>query len=215
MSPVDARPFTERGRADLESLANHRRSHAAETGQLFPRVRYSGVNGDWTQSTSSSIHRTDSNDGMINHAPWPLNETVNPFTTPLDTPPLEPMHTEAPSFQSFLDSAPVNVRRQSVPLLDEVGEVVPQASPQDSPQALQDADANCQLRRPSQVIRKVNSGFEILRPGTFASFRQSSDITDGRQDFETGDRRQSKRLQKKRRGESISARDSAFTEQVS
>ena len=214
LSPVDARPFTETGRIDLRSLANHRRSHAAETGQLLPRVRHTDVSGDWSQLAFSSIHRADPNDRTASHTSWPLNEASNPLDTPFNASAIEPRHTEAPSFQSFLDSAPTNIRKQSVPLLDAAEEAVPRASLRDHQQVLQDADANSQLRIPSQVIRKVNSGFEILRPGTFVSSRQSSDITDGRHDLEAGDKRFSKRLHKKRRTESFAARDSAFTEQV-
>lgn len=211
---MDARPFTETGRVDLRSLANHRRSHAAETGQLLPRVRNTDVSGDWTQLALSSLNRADPNDRTANHTSWPLKEARNPSDTPLNTSALQSIHTEAPSFQSFLDSAPANLRKQSVPLLDAPEEDGAHASRRDSSQVLQDADANSQLRMPSEVIRKVNSGFEILRPGTFVSSRQSSDTTDGGYDFEAGDKRHSKRLHKKRRTEFVTARDSAFTEQV-
>lgn len=214
LSPVDARPFTETGRVDLRSLADHRRSHAAETGQLLPRVRNTDMSGDWTQLALSSVHRADPSDRMVNHTSWPLNEAKSPLATPLNTSVLQSMHTEAPSFQSFLDSAPANVRKQSIPLLDAAEEVVPHASPRDNSQVLQDADANSQMRMPSQVIRKVNSGFEILRPGTFVSSRQSNDITSGSYELEDGDKRPSKRLHKKKRTESFARRDSAFTEQV-
>lgn len=214
MSPVDNRPFTETGRIDLRSLANHRRSHAAETGQLLPRVRHTGVSGDWNQLASSSFHRADLNYRTNSYNSWPLNETRNSFDTPLNSSALEPMHTEAPSFQSFLESAPANLRKQSVPLLDPAEEVVPRASLRDSQQVLRDADANSQLRMSSQVIRKVNSGFEILRPGTLVSSRPSSDITDGRHNLEAGDKRFSKKLHRKRRTESFASRDSAFTEQA-
>lgn len=214
LSPVDARPFTETGRIDLRSLAHHRRSHAAETGQLLPRVRYSGVSGDWTQLASSSFAPADPDDRTVDHTSWQLNEARYPLDTPLNKSAQDSMHIDAPSFQSFLESAPANIRNQSVPLLYGAEEVVPQASQRSSSQVLQDADANSQSRVPSHVIRKVNSGFEILRPGTFDSSRQSSDITDGRHDLEAGDKRQSKRLHKKRRTESLVSRDSAFTEQV-
>lgn len=214
LSPVDARPFTETGRVDLRSLADHRRSHAAETGQLLPRVRNTDMSGDWTQLALSSVHRAEPSDRMVNHTSWPLKEAKSPLATPLNTSALQSMHTEAPSFQSFLDSAPANVRKQSIPLLDAAEEVVPHASPRDNSQVLHDADPNSQMRMPPQVIRKVNSGFEILRPGTFVSSRQSNNITNASYELEDGDKRQSNRLHKKRRTESLAGRDSAFTEQV-
>jgi hypothetical protein len=58
--------------------------------------------------------------------------------------------------------------------------------------------------RNDQVLRKVNSGFEILRPGTFKEPTP--------QEVELAERT-SKKLQKKRRTSSDS-RKSAFVEQV-
>lgn len=53
-----------------------------------------------------------------------------------------------------------------------------------------------QNQRMSQVLRKVNSGFEILRPGTLGPnpVDISLDV-----DLEAGEKRQPRRLQKKRR----------------
>ena len=64
-------------------------------------------------------------------------------------------------------------------------------------QPLRPFDGNRQLRR-SQVIRKVNDGFEILRPGTFNNPRRSSDITDLRDDYD----RKPKKLQRRSRASS-------------
>jgi hypothetical protein len=60
-------------------------------------------------------------------------------------------------------------------------------------------------QRDEQVIRKVNSGFEILRPGTFQPPTP--------EEVELAERRTSKKLQKKRRS-SGDSRKSAFVEQV-
>ena len=73
-------------------------------------------------------------------------------------------------------------------------------------------DSNRQSQR-AQVIRKVNSGFEILRPGTLEKSRQSNDSADLRQSLETEQKRQGKRLQKKRR-ESTKGKVSEFSENV-
>lgn len=64
-------------------------------------------------------------------------------------------------------------------------------------QPLRPFDGNRQLRR-SQVLRKVNSGFEILRPGTLDTPRQSSDIADVREDYD----RKPKKLQRRSRASS-------------
>jgi hypothetical protein len=65
-------------------------------------------------------------------------------------------------------------------------------------------------RPDSQVLRSVNSGFQVLKPGTFAApAPEEMEMTD------KSERRQStgKKLQKKRRS-SDQSRKSAFTEQV-
>jgi hypothetical protein len=65
-------------------------------------------------------------------------------------------------------------------------------------------------RSDSQVLRSVNSGFQVLKPGTFAP------PTPEEMEMSTrNERRQSqaKKLQKKRRS-SGDSRKSAFTEQV-
>ena len=72
-------------------------------------------------------------------------------------------------------------------------------------QPLRPFDGNRQLRR-SQVIRKVNDGFEILRPGTLDTRRRSSDITDLRGDYD----RKPKKLQRRSRASS----GSIFVEDV-
>lgn len=49
----------------------------------------------------------------------------------------------------------------------------------------------------SDVVRRVNSGFEILYPGTFDSLMQSQDITDAVSDLDDGSKRAPKKLHKK------------------
>jgi hypothetical protein len=62
-----------------------------------------------------------------------------------------------------------------------------------------------QNQRDTQILRKVNSGFEIMRPGTF--------VTPTPEELELAEsRQQGKKLQKKRR--SSETRQSAFVESV-
>lgn len=72
-------------------------------------------------------------------------------------------------------------------------------------QPLRPFDGNRRVRR-SQVARKVNDGFEILRPGTLDPARRSSDITDLREDYD----RRPKKLQRRSRASS----GSVFLEDV-
>ncbi len=64
-------------------------------------------------------------------------------------------------------------------------------------QPLRPFDGNRQLRR-SEVMRKVNSGFEVLHPGTLDNPRGSSDISDLRGDYD----RKPKKLQRRSRASS-------------
>ena len=75
---------------------------------------------------------------------------------------MEPSLTEPPSFQSFPDSDPNNARRQATPLLKEDG-----VENADSGQG--NNEDSLRTNRQSQVVRRVNSGFEILRPGTLTN----------------------------------------------
>ena len=71
---------------------------------------------------------------------------------------------------------------------------------------------NGRLTRETQVVRKVNSGFEILRPGTLDRPRQSSDGSHRTWAAEAGHKRDSKRLHRKRGSSAIS--QSHFVEQL-
>ena len=76
---------------------------------------------------------------------------------------------------------------------------------QDHAQPLRPFDGNRRLRR-SQVIRKINSGFEILRPGTLNNTRQNNDDAIAvRKDLEGASKRELKKLQKRGRASSRSS----------
>ena len=202
----DAPPSVYNSDKELESLANHRKSHAAEMGQLLRRDRTGGASGDWTSTRSVSADRSNSFDffpGVKTTAP------EDPFMTPAKIPVNEPDPAEPPTFQSFLDSDPTNTQRHSIPLMDYVVE----KEHQDVVQPLQNGNTNRQLQQ-SQVVRKINSGFEILQPGTLDRARQSSDITDVKPEFEYGNKRQTRKLHKKNPSESPPKKLSQFVEEV-
>ena len=204
--PDDTPPSNRSSEKELEFLTNHRRSHAAEIGQLLRRDRAGGASGDWTSTRSLSADRSKSFDVFPG-----INATApeEPFTASATVPATESDPAEPPTFQSFLDSDPTNTQRHSIPLMDYVGE----KEPKDIVQPLQNGNANRQLRQ-SQVVRKINSGFEILQPGTLDRARQSSDIADVKPEFEHGSKRQSKKLHKKNPSESPTKRLSQFVEDV-
>ncbi|KAJ4367488.1 hypothetical protein N0V83_007071 [Neocucurbitaria cava] len=193
-------------RTDLDLLQSHRLSHVAETGQLTPRVRRPGNSGEWA---SVAEHQISSLNGV--------NYFV-PQKTP--SPPLPPVIDSqeeigvASSFMPTQDGHAVNEARQAVPLTESYAPKAayyPDAYQPRGPHHQYSYDEvpyevnTDQNQRDSQVIRKVNSGFEILRPGTFQPPTP--------EELELAERRQSKKLQKKRRS-SGDSRQSAFVEQV-
>ncbi len=208
LTPIDSLPFTDCRRGNLDSLASHRLSHAAETGQLLPRVRRSGLSGDWTGSSHIPSRLSDIGDYYTPYRPSTANNSQNPFATPYPSRASKAIIPETPSFQSFVDNHPVTAQ-QSDPLLH----AAEGGSRHDPTHVLQSADANQRLRR-STNVRRVNSGFEILPAGTLDLQRQSTGQSEEwNQDPELGDRRHSKKLQKKR-PESVQRRESSFTEQI-
>ena len=111
------------------------------------------------------------------------HEAGDPFATP-DTSPKE-------------DRIPVMV---DAPPADQHSEMIDNGDIdyiQGHAQPLRPFDGNRQLRR-SQVIRTVNPGFEILRPGTLDTSRGSSDTADARENYN----RKSKKLQRRSRASS-------------
>ena len=115
----------------------------------------------------------------------PVLEAGDPFVTPVATP------SEDHLSKLSLD---LNAADYHVPMIkdDSITYTQGHALP------LQPFDANRQERQ-SQVVRKINSAFEILRPGTLDRSRQSSDISEGKLFTAIGDKRQPRKLQRKKR----------------
>jgi hypothetical protein len=193
-------------KTDLELLRSHRLSHVAETGQLTPRVRKPGQSGEWASVAENQVSTLN---GVNYFTPRkspspPLPASIHPS-----------LDNVASSSGPSHDGHPANQARQAVPLTESY---VPNAP--FYPDAYQPHGPNHQYSfdqvpyqvnteqnqdRNDQVLRKVNSGFEILRPGTFKEPTP--------EEVELADRRTSRKLQKKRRSSSDSRR-SAFVEQV-
>ncbi|KAI9696539.1 MAG: hypothetical protein M1836_005558 [Candelina mexicana] len=207
-SPIDARPFTESRRSEnLDSLRNHRLSHAAETGQFIPRTRRGVASGDWSNTISSQVPQTEQGDYFNSRISSAREATVdNPFATPAGVRALRSPYGDARSEQD-LDVSKLD-QHQAEPLLQ-------QHQPSESVITQQYTDFN-HPRRKSRNVRKVNSGFEVLPQGSFP-MQEYSEADTGRSedwdhDLETGDNRQSRRLQKKRRDSGSKA--SSFVEQI-
>lgn len=193
----------------LDALASHRRSHAAEVGQL-PRVRLSNMNEGFTSDTPLE-HRYALDD---NHS---SGHASNPFATPVATPTgstANPYMEDPPSFASFVNSS--SYPNDPNDISDDV-EAIPYDRQDNS--VLQQGDGNRQDRQ-SQAVRKVNSGFEVLRPGSFSQPRYvagwnektgmgAEQHPEPRVDTH-GNKRHSKKLQRKR----ADSKESRFKEEV-
>lgn len=202
---VDDLPYTGRIGGGLDASANPPQSRAAEMGQLWPRGRFSSRNSaDW-----SSVYSQPSERGLPIEQEPPRTPVIPQIHTPAGSRGAAAELEVPPSFQSFLDTHPLNMKRQSVPLLGNGA----QLAVEEKTQPLHSTDANRQLRLPN-VARKVNSGFEILPAGTFGPRRQSSDATEVRPVYDGSNKPSAAKLHKKNRSESISGGTSTFHETV-
>lgn len=203
-------------KTDLDLLQSHRMSHVAETGQLTPRVRRPGNSGEWA---SVADHRTPAANEIstANGVEYfvPRQKTPSP---PLCEVAVPPQDLPLPSATSYYPTAHAsNQAKQAIPLLETQDmNHLPQTYQPRGPQFEYDEEEPRQEvvtaqngQRQSQVLRKVNSGFEILRPGTLG------EPTSPEEDRSTAgsEKRKSKRLQKRRTSSSAS-RTSHFVEQV-
>ena len=121
----------------LDALASHRRSHAAEVGQL-PRVRLSSINGGLTSDTSPE-HPYAFEDNQSS------GEASNPFATPIATPmggTANPYMEEPPSFANCVNSG--SYPNDHTDISDD-GEAIPYDR-QNNNNVLQQGDGNRQFR---------------------------------------------------------------------
>lgn len=195
-------------RSSFDALAHHRRSQGAEEGQLRPRNRLSGTTGI-VKPVTPAEHRYSFEEDH------PVAEAGDPFMTPLGTPMINPMQSmeEPPSFANFVNANPLP--ESHIASVDDSAGSSPY--PQEGAPPLQRTDGNRQPRQ-SQVVRKINSGFEILQPGSLSQPQQNyagdwnRDVERGNEhDYSTTKIEQApKKLQRKR----ADSKESRFKEQV-
>jgi hypothetical protein len=175
-------------------------SHVAETGQLTPRVRKPGNSGEWASVADNQIA---SQNGVSYFSPqktpsppYPVAEQMEQQSTNYAAP--SQANHGVPLAESYAPNAPY------YPDTYQVRGPQHQMSYDEVPYEVQTMQNR---ERESEVLRSVNSGFQVLKPGTFAA--------PAPEEMELAERRQSqgKKLQKKRRS-SGDSRKSAFTEQV-
>jgi hypothetical protein len=197
-TPVDPR-------TDLDLLQSHRMSHVAETGQLTPRVRKPGNSGEWASVAENQVSSVNG----VNYF-MPQKTPSPPLPAIID----QPRELEASSSMPTRDGHASNEAKQGVPLMESYAPKAayyPDTYQPRGPQHQYSYDEvpyevnTDQNQRESQVVRKVNSGFEILKPGTFQPpTPEEIELAEAKQP--------GKKLQKKRR--SSESRQSAFVESV-
>ena len=173
--PKISRPMTkELSDIDSRGSSTHK-AHIHEQGHLHVRNQRNGV---------AVAYEADQH-GNQNETKIPAPGGKDPFATP----PGRPSDNRAPVFHIDDDST-------DYPILSHDG-------PNDQPSSAEPpvpVDASRQLRR-SQIVRKVNSGFQILAPGTFDAPIQNDA---GRKEGILGNKRHSRKLQKRSRANSYS-----------
>ncbi|KAF1953370.1 hypothetical protein CC80DRAFT_147476 [Byssothecium circinans] len=208
-------PVTVDPRTDLDLLQSHRMSHVAETGQLTPRVRRPGNSGEWASATD---RRTPSEIATANGVDYFVPQQKTPSPPPPTGAPTNDAPVRSVSGPTQ-DSHASNQAKQAVPLLETytprpfyLPDVYQPRGPahqfsyDEMPIEVPTQQNNA---RDTQVLRKVNSGFEILRPGTFPPPSPEEE----EKETPVQQKRQSKRLQKKRTA-SNGSRTSQFMEQM-
>lgn len=199
--------------AQLDLLQSHRMSHVAETGQLTPRVRRPGNSGEWASVANNVVSPEQRASAQGVDYFVPRQKTPSP---PLPVSYLNALedYSSNSAATSTQDSHASNEARQAVPLLETYQPRGPHDYEEEAaghPYAMATIQNQPENQRHDPVLRKVNSGFEILRPGTF-----NINTSPTEDDEEAGrvEKRHSKKLQKKRRNSSSASKTSHFVEQI-
>lgn len=164
-------------------------------GQGVPQIRLSGADNEWTGVTHPAEHKY-----YFSGPPSPLYEDRN---DPFDTPGGSSMNE-----RSRLDSSDFRSQDPPRPRFSLSDEDETSPAPRSSQMAQDDITRHMRI---SQVVRKVNSGFEILRPGTLDKPPKSSDDANSGQNLDVAGSSPTKKLHKKNR-DSLFLRESRFTE---
>ena len=181
LHPADPNPSRVPGTATYELSDNDTRgssmheAHIDEQNHLHVRNRQNGMAVAYEAGQHGSPNETKS----------PGSKGKDPFVTP----PRRSSYDSAPVFHIDDDST-------DYPIMTHDGTTYQPISAE----PLVSADASRQLRK-SQIVRKVNSGFQIMAPGTFDAPIQDNA---GWKEDVPGNKRQSRKLQKRSRANSYS-----------
>lgn len=170
------------------SFSASQNSSDSRQSQTVPQIRLSGVDHDWTAGAPPA------EDKYLSSA---LHENKDPFGT-------SDHLTEARTGPNHVNETPgSDPPKRRFSLSDDEIEPVPATT-----RLVQNGGDS--RHGPTQVIRKVNSGFEILLPGSLNRPRNNNETNSG-QELEAGGSSHGRKLLKKNR-DSASLRESRFTE---
>ena len=159
----------------MESLYNHRMSHVAEVGQLVPRVRQPNGNGEASEIKASQGGTSRGQGDYDDIAPsrdFP-QDVEKALASPSRASDVADVSMRSLSVQASQGrQSPSAIANKSGMSLDERHPVRAEM-----PGPLHGGDVNTHLHR-NKVVRKVNSGFEILPAGTFGNV-EDCDRTNG------------------------------------
>ena len=125
------------------------------------------------------------------------SQESNPFLTP--TPTNRKSNDEAIPLSHINNAVPLHDQLPSTSYSEPL-DTADLTYEQDHAQPALSFEAN---KRSSQVIRKINSGFEILRPGTFGAPKQSTDSGTDRKEVRFEDKKSLRKLQKKAKRDNL------------
>jgi hypothetical protein len=203
--------------ADLGLLYSHRLSHVAETGQLIPRTKRSPVpSGEWLRTAPAREPRprhppiSMKNRRISRSLPTtPTGETHDPFNFTPSNHPISTISTTATTDRLEHLSIPDVVQPRPPPEIKDTVTISPQQDRFYSKQtgtisaiaALSKPEAayapsTFEHGRGSEVLRRVNDGFEILQPGTIPAAQANEPPKDPVPKDKT--KRHSRRLSKER-----------------
>ena len=206
LEPVLLQPTHNRHRStESGPLPRIRNSQVAEAKQTPPRFQFNDAITEWRTVQQPAEHRNFLDDGPVS----PIEDVRDPFATPQGTPLMTPKldkHPEPPTFEELVRST--SPQGENLPGDERFPLQQQQQQQRRDYWAVAPSDRNRNARQ-SQVARKINSGFEILRPG---SLNRSSNNSERDQDPERTERHQSKKLFRTR--DSRTEKVSQFTEQV-
>ncbi len=189
---IDQITTTFPGETSFQPSACDQKTDSEQVAPAYPQIRQSGLGDEWSAPTSLPEPKY-----YYVEPPKPSLEGEDLFRTPVKTP-VETHQTRM--FKGVEPSDPSYSQRQNGEK-DEISQV-------NSDTGLFHAGPN-KRSTPSQVIRKINSGFEILRPGTLDR-PQPHDDTKLERDIDV-EKKTSRKLQRKSRDVGHS-RDSRFSE---